>query len=217
MFQTLYSRYHDQLDRRSGGENLFFPFPATYGGGMAQLERATYSLPATGRVETPKTFSWQDLSAMPETRQERRLVSAQGWTYRTRWEGVLLADLLKVLVPQPEATVLCQVNALGQEGPLPLEALLEGQALLCTRVDGQPLNSLYGGPIRLLVFDRYSHTGLGYLTSLKLLNAAEAGVIQSAWEQKGYPRDGVIQSGDYYAYDLQAFRPVSGPGEVTGY
>lgn len=219
MFQTLYHRYHDQLDRQSGGEGLFLPYPATYADGMATLERSSFELAISGEVAEPKVFSWKDLIALPLTRQNRRIVSAQGWTYRTQWEGVLLSDLLEKVTLRHEhsSLFLCQVNALGQESPLALEALIQGEALLCYRVNGQLLNRLYGGPLRLTVFDRYSHAGLGYLTELKFLLPPEAAVVQGFWEQKGYPRDAAIQPGDYYAFDLAATRPVSSNGEITEY
>ena len=92
-----------------------------------------------------------------------------------------------------------------------MKDLYTQRALFSLRVGGKALPAIYGGPLRLLVFDRYAHKGLGQITRLELSEEEVPGYFAS----KGYPPEAQIEPGDYYAADLQAMQTIKAPGEVT--
>lgn len=120
-----------------------------------------------------KTYTYKDLLTLPQTFQVRRVVDASGWTYRCEWEGVLLRHLVNQFKPSEGLSWVLQRNAIGQEQWIPLEALLQQNSLLALRQQGQLLSPWHGGPIRLLVFDRYWHVGLGQLAELRFAASPE--------------------------------------------
>lgn len=191
----------------------FRPWPASYQHGGLVAFPKTWQVEVGGDVATPQTLTLETLATFPLSNQYRRIISIEGWSYRSRWEGIQLRHLVNHVRPAPGAQFIKQTNASGHVECLPLAVALSGEAILCTREAEKPLTALHGGPLRLLVFDRYCHKGLGQLTKLEFVSAECAGF----GETLGYPADGKIKPGRFYAFDLKTFRPVDQPGEVTGY
>ena len=151
------------------------------------------------------------LTGFTRIQQNRRIVFADGWSFRAQWEGLVISELLHRVSPRPEAQYLIQTDASGHVECLPLKDLYAQRALFCLRVSGIPLPDAYGGPLRLLVFDRYAHKGLGQLVRLELSETPVSG----HYESKGYPPDARIEPGPCYAADLRAMREIATPGEVV--
>ncbi|WP_303672751.1 molybdopterin-dependent oxidoreductase [Vampirovibrio chlorellavorus] len=185
-------------------------WPASYLDGFHPVNSNQWELEVDGLVEKPQRFTLKDFAQFTRIQQNRRLVFADGYTYRDTWEGFVVQELLHRLVPLPEAQYLKQTNACGQVEYIALKDLYAQRALFCLRVRGKGLPATHGGPLRLMVFDRYAHKGLGQLTKLELI--AESG--EGHFANKGYPPDALIQPGSYYACDLQRMETIQAPGEV---
>ncbi len=241
MFQALYQRYGAQLSPKSGQDpEASFPWPASYSDKVMPIEDKPYSLKLSGQIEIPweKTakdkndedsdeakrlpqtelnLSWEAFLALPKTSQVRRTVSAQGWSYKTEWTGVLLSELIKSckLEIKPEATWIKQTNLSDHSEYLPLQETLDANALLCYQGGRQALSPLYGGPLWLMVFHRYNYKGLGQLSELAFIDESE--VKNNFWESKGYSAEGLIKLGNYYAFDLSEQRTIEKAEEVRSY
>lgn len=83
----------------------------------------------------------------------------RGAVGQAEWDGVRLADVLASARVRPGAA---HVHFLGADGPpsprtpaflrsLPLDKALHPDTLLATRMNGEPLPTLHGGPVRLVV------------------------------------------------------------------
>jgi DMSO/TMAO reductase YedYZ molybdopterin-dependent catalytic subunit len=218
MFHNLYhqKQHVQQLGHLS---DKLLDLPASFFDGFEPNPFPGWSLSVEGLVQTPRQYMENQLKSLPHITQNRRLVSADGWTYRTEWMGIPLQHLVEAVRPTMQATHLRQENLTGDVSFLPLTELLRSRPLLCVGVGNQPLPPVYGGPIRLLVFDRYSYKGLGQLSKLTFVSQQEAEqeMQQETWVQRGYTAEGTIVPGRYYAFDLKRFRPVPHPGEVTIY
>lgn len=210
MFHSLHSR-STSLPAEKAPDKVFLSWPAVYMDGCRTLDADHWQLDITGLVSRTQQIGMKDIQGLTRIQQNRRLVFADGWTYRANWEGVVAQELLHRIGILPEARYLIQTNAVGHRECVPLADMIAQRALFCTRVNGKPLPSLYGGPFRLLCFDRYAHKGLPQLVRLEL--SAES--IPGWYADKGYEPDGVIAPGDYYAADLQRMQAISHPGEVT--
>lgn len=216
MFRSLYTRYKDELQPTGTTPANTLDMPATYLEGLVNVDPTQWKLDVSGMVVKPRTLTMADLEALPKVTQNRRIVSIEGWSYRAEWAGIPLHHLVEEVKPQAAATLIRQVNLMGQEEFLPLSVALQNRALLCFGINGKKLLPLYGGPLRLLVFDRYSYKGMTQLAKLEFVSAdAET---PGFWQQHGYPSDGLIEPGRYYyAFDLKKLRPVPQAGEVTIY
>lgn len=216
MFHSLYNRSTasiapaiEQADK--AGDKTFLNWPASYLDGFQAFDPDHYRLEVCGLVDKPQAFSLKDLTGFTRIQQNRRLVFADGYTFKATWEGFVVHELLHRVSPRPEAKFLIQTNLAGQVECIPLKDLYTQRALFSLRVGGKALPAIYGGPLRLLVFDRYAHKGLGQITRLELSEEEAPGYFTS----KGYQPEAQIEPGDYYATDLQATQTIKTPGEVT--
>lgn len=218
MFHSLYNRTTGtqsstgtQSDKVAGADKTFLNWPANYLDGFQAFDPEHWHLEVGGLVDRPQEFTLKDMNSFTRIQQNRRLVFADGWTYRAPWEGFVLQELLHRVAPKPEAQFLIQTNLSGHVECLPLKELYAQRALLCMRVSGKPLPAMYGGPLRLMVFDRYAHKGLGQIAKLELSDIA----VPGHFADKGYDPAAQIEPGDYYAADLKIVQTIKTPGEVT--
>ena len=203
MFHSLYHR------NRPVAEDAQRAWPATYLGGLSAELPEPWVVEVSGLVKREARFQARNLMAMPQVSQNRRIVDVSGWSYRGDWKGVPLEEVLKRVEPLPEAKYLHQFNLAGQQACLPLQEAIAGRVLLCHSEGGVPLTPLYGGPFRMMVFDRYSYLGLMQITRLVFADHP----IPSSWEN--FPE--ALQPGEAYAVDLGLMQPVEGRGEITAY
>jgi DMSO/TMAO reductase YedYZ molybdopterin-dependent catalytic subunit len=213
MFHSLYHRgsVSSASVPAAAPDPFFLDWPATFLDGFVELDPERWHVEITGLVARPQEFTLKNLMSFTRIQQQRRLVFADGWSFRAQWEGLVISELLHRVSPKPEAQYLIQTNASGQVECLPLKDLYAQRALFCMRVAGKSLPAQYGGPLRLLVFDRYAHKGLGQIVKLELSEEPVPGY----YESKGYSPDGFIEPGDYYAADLKSMQVIRTPGEVT--
>lgn len=192
-------------------KNALLDWPASYLDGFTPTEPENWALEIGGLVEKPQAFTLKDFAQFTRIQQNRRLVFADGFTYRATWEGFVVQELLHRVSPKPEAQYLLQTNLNGQTECLPLKDLYTQRALFCLRVNGKSLPAIHGGQLRLMVFDRYAHKGLGQLAKLELVEEEITGYFAT----KGYDSTGIIQPGNYYASDLKSLQAIKSPGETT--
>lgn len=201
MFHSLYQK---SVVTPPAPEKAALPFPANYLDAFEELNPLDWQLLIQDSAHS-LIISYEDLKKMPQVHQEDRMVSAEGWSVKAKWSGVSLKALMAQFQPDSQAKFITQTNISGHHESLPLDAdLLEGW-LLCTEVNDIPLASIYGGPVRLVGFNRFSYKGLSQITQIDF---SEDDLETTYWQGKGYDREGKITGGDYYAFDFEAFRPI---------
>jgi DMSO/TMAO reductase YedYZ molybdopterin-dependent catalytic subunit len=178
--------------------------PALYNNGFLQ-NPAGWQIEISGLVKKPASFTLEEMRAFTRIQQDRRIVFAEGFTVRANWEGFVAAELLHRVSPLPEAQYLIQYNAASEVECIPLQELYEQRALFCLAAQNNPLSASHGGPLRLLVFNRYAHKGLGQLTRLVLSDTPVSGTF----EKQGYDANAWIEPGEYYATDLQMVKTIT--------
>ncbi|MDX6428347.1 MAG: hypothetical protein QOE54_713, partial [Streptosporangiaceae bacterium] len=98
----------------------------------------------------------------------------------TAWEGVSLDTLFADVESTAEYALAHSYG--GYTTNLPVQDLLDGQAWIAFRYDGEELNAEHGGPARLLVPHLYLWKSAKWVRGLQLLDADEPGF----WETAGY-------------------------------
>ena len=102
------------------------------------------------------------------------------------WRGVPAGAVLDLAAPAPEARyVVVHCNG-GYTTNLDLQALREPDVLFAHEHDGQPLAPDHGGPLRLVVPQRYGWKSAKWVSGLELLAEDRPGF----WEQRGYHHRG---------------------------
>ena len=182
------------------GQFLTDQFPVLHYGPIPEFNPSTWDLRVWGAVETPITFTWDQILDLPRIRVRLDLHCVTTWTkLDTEWEGISLQTLVSGgwITPKPEARYLMQHADHGYTTNLPLEVALQENFLLATHYDGQPLTPEHGYPLRAVIGaipgkselkDVYLWKGAKWLRGLELMTSDQLGF----WEANGYHNEGDV-------------------------
>ena len=131
-------------------------------------------------------MTYDELRALPAKEVVADIHCVTGWSkLDTRWEGVSLQEILRIVGPKPEAAHVLIHGEGGYTTNLSLEALLDDSVLLAYGYEGEDLPLEHGGPLRLVVPQRYFYKSAKWVRGLELLAEDRPGF----WEQRGYHND----------------------------
>ena len=152
-----------------------------------------WTLSLTGAVETERTLSYDDLTAMAPTHQfvTLRCVGDElnGDLMDTAlWTGVPFDVLLDEAGVTPDATYVTLRAADGYYEAFPLAALRDG--LLAYGMNGRLLPRSHGHPARALVPGHWGEINVKWLTEIEV-GEAEA---TSYWEERGWHGTGPVKT-----------------------
>jgi len=127
-------------------------------GNFPHRDRDVYKLTVNGLVDRPLTFSYSQLVAMPQTNLKRDFQCVTGWRVPdTHWTGVRLFGRLRAGV-KSEATALRFVSFDGEyTESLTLAQARRPDVMVAYELEGKPLSSDHGGPVRLYVAPMYGY------------------------------------------------------------
>jgi DMSO/TMAO reductase YedYZ molybdopterin-dependent catalytic subunit len=156
-------------------------------GRLPHRSQADWRLRLDGLVDRPGELTMVDLRALPVTSLVRDFQCVTGWRVPSvRWRGVRLTDVLDRAGIRPGATTVrfTSFDGLYTE-TLSLEQARRGDVLVAYEMDGAPLSSAHGGPVRLYVAPMYGYKSLKWLEAIELTGNIEPGY----WERRGYDTD----------------------------
>jgi len=163
------------------GQYLTTDFPVLSAGPTPRIPLESWEFVVTTETGDRHSWSWAQLTALPVVEQTVDLHCVTKWSkLGTTWRGVTL-DTLLADVETAADYVLAHCYG-GYTTNLPLEDLLDGQALVAFEYDGEPLAPAHGGPARLLVPHLYLWKSAKWLRGLQLLLEDTPGF----WESAGY-------------------------------
>jgi DMSO/TMAO reductase YedYZ molybdopterin-dependent catalytic subunit len=148
-----------------------------------RLDLATWTFTVDGLVNTPTTWSWKQINALPPATYTGNVHCVTHWSkFGMVFTGVSVDTLLAVAGPLATATHVLAFSHTGYTSNLPLEDVTGGRAWVAWEIDGRPLPAEHGGPARLLVPHLYFWKSAKWVAGLRLLDHDEPGF----WEQRGY-------------------------------
>jgi DMSO/TMAO reductase YedYZ molybdopterin-dependent catalytic subunit len=185
--------------------------PVFKAGGMPEIDTATYRLHVKGLVKEERSFTWEEIIALPASKVNARLTSVSGWSVRAIWEGVLWRDFFSAITLREEASHAAFSSfGGGYETAVSLADLDHPRVLLVYAVEGEPLEREYGGPLRMVIPHLYGYKSAKWLETITLTDTERGGY----WEDRGYTESGIIEPGFTLDVNTKTRRPIPG-GEVT--
>lgn len=157
-------------------------------GTYPKIRDSDYRLKVSGLVERPKTFTLDDLKAMPVTKLDLTFQCVTGWRVPdVHWEGVHLGHLLAHVGIKPGAVALTFESYDGADSEsLTIEQAHLPDVIVAYSMLGAPITTEHGGPVRLYVAPMFGYKSLKWLSAIKVVNEVQPGY----WEQNGYPVNG---------------------------
>jgi DMSO/TMAO reductase YedYZ molybdopterin-dependent catalytic subunit len=147
------------------------------------LDPEHWTMTVDGLVESPTTWTWRQLRALPGDTYFGDIHCVTTWSrFDVTFSGVSVDLLLEAAGPRPEAAYVMAHSTTGYTTNLPLEDVTGGKAWLVWEADGKPLTDEHGGPVRLLVPHLYFWKSAKWVTRLELMERDRPGF----WETNGY-------------------------------
>jgi hypothetical protein len=131
-------------DRRGPGD---FPIETLFN--TKEVDPTTWRLRITGAVANPIELNYEQLLALPARTREIRISCVSGWTATPVWTGPRVRDVLALAKPAP-GVLGVYFHSVTNYGWNWHQHLLGDDALLATHVNGAPLSTDHGFPVRLI-------------------------------------------------------------------
>jgi DMSO/TMAO reductase YedYZ molybdopterin-dependent catalytic subunit len=163
------------------GQYLTRDFPVLSAGPTPKIRLDDWEFTITTETGEVKRWDWPGFTALPVRPMTVDLHCVTRWSkLRTSWEGVSLDDLLTSVETAADYALVHSYG--GYTTNLPLEDLLDGQAWIAFRYEGDDLTPEHGGPARLLVPHLYLWKSAKWVRGITLALEDQPGF----WESLGY-------------------------------
>jgi DMSO/TMAO reductase YedYZ molybdopterin-dependent catalytic subunit len=162
------------------------------------IEKKDWSLTVDGEVEEPLKLSWDDFMALPQVEVVSNFHCVEGWSVLAqRWSGVLFNVLQERVKPKRGVEYAWFECADGYTTSLPLSDLQGGDILLAHKLNGSDLSQPLGGPMRLVVPQKYAYKSSMWLTRITFSSRDKLGF----WERGYYSNTADVWTNDRYRID----------------
>jgi DMSO/TMAO reductase YedYZ molybdopterin-dependent catalytic subunit len=144
---------------------------------LAAHDFRDYRLKVSGLVENPVELSLDEIRAMGTQTQTTLHHCIQGWSGVAEWGGLPMAELIRLVRPKPEARVAVFYSfGEGLEGGRyydshSLENLMNPHALLAFEMNGAPLPTLHGPPLRLRVENQLGFKMVKWIRAIEFVES----------------------------------------------
>jgi DMSO/TMAO reductase YedYZ molybdopterin-dependent catalytic subunit len=148
-----------------------------------KVTRESFRLVVDGACSNPLTLDFEALRAVGEVTDESDFHCVTTWSrMNLKFRGVRVADVLALAEPNEEAVAVMCYGSDGYSTNVLLEEALKPDVLLTYEVDGAPLPTEHGGPVRMITPQLYAWKGAKWISRLELMTENRPGF----WELRGY-------------------------------
>ncbi|UVI32768.1 sulfite oxidase-like oxidoreductase [Paenibacillus spongiae] len=170
-------------DRVPPGQMVTERFPILHEGEVPVYDLSQWRLRIFGEVETERTFTLEELQALPRTSVTCDIHCVTRWSkLDTTWEGIRFRDFLQLLDVKPEANYVMFHADENYDTNVPMEDLLHDDVLLAFNYDGKPLTDKHGYPLRMVVPHLYFWKSAKWLQGIEFMKEDRPGF----WERNGF-------------------------------
>jgi DMSO/TMAO reductase YedYZ molybdopterin-dependent catalytic subunit len=184
---------------------------------VPRVNAATWQLRIHGMVDKPMIFTFDDLIRQPMIEHDVTLTcvsEAVGGNYigNARWQGILLADVLRQAGIQSGASQIVMRDVNGMTIGVATDPLMDGRkSMLAVGMNGQLLPPEHGYPVRVVVPGLY-----GYVSATKWVVDMELttfGAYDAFWVKEGWSQQAAIKTES--RIDVPKARSTVAQGRVT--
>jgi DMSO/TMAO reductase YedYZ molybdopterin-dependent catalytic subunit len=163
------------------GQYLTEDFPVLSAGPTPRIALDRWEFVITTETGQQHQWSWGELLAMSAPTPTVDIHCVTRWSkLGTDWQGVSLDTLFAGVETAADYAMVHSYG--GYTTNLPLEDLMDGQAWIVHKFDGEDLPAEHGGPARLLVPHLYFWKSAKWVRGIQLMLQDEPGF----WEAAGY-------------------------------
>jgi DMSO/TMAO reductase YedYZ molybdopterin-dependent catalytic subunit len=160
-----------------------FPFNAYYPEDEApEVDKADYKLEVGGLVDNKKSWTLDELYALPEETQITRHICVEGWSAIGKWSGVRLSEFLRRVGADTRAKYVWFRCAEGYSTSIDMATALHPQTQMTFKFDGAILPRKYGFPMKVRIPTKLGFKNPKHVMEIAVINNWNPGY----WEEQGY-------------------------------
>ncbi|AKM44751.1 molybdopterin-binding protein [Burkholderia contaminans FFH2055] len=160
-----------------------FPFNAYYDiDQVPDVDAEKYRLQLGGLVKGKRTWTLDELHALPQESQVTRHICIEGWSAIGKWGGVRFSDFLLRAGADTTAKYVALHCADNYWTSIDMPTALHPQTLLTLTYDGRVLPAKYGFPMKLRMPTKLGYKNPKHIVAITVTNAFPGGY----WENQGY-------------------------------
>ncbi|HUN34212.1 MAG TPA: molybdopterin-dependent oxidoreductase [Trebonia sp.] len=165
---------------------------------IPQVATSSWQLRIHGMVDNPMTITFDDLVRMPMEDNDVTLTCVSetvggGYIGNARWQGTMLAPLLKKAGVQKGANQIVMRDVNGMNLGVATDPVLDGRpSMLAVGMNGAALPQEHGFPVRVVVPGLY-----GYVSACKWVVDMELttfSAFSAYWSHRGWSQQAVIKT-----------------------
>jgi DMSO/TMAO reductase YedYZ molybdopterin-dependent catalytic subunit len=148
-----------------------------------KIDLENWTLTVDGKVEDPVRWTWQDFLLIPAIDSVSDFHCVEGWSVRNlKWHGVRFNTLVQIVKPKKDAKYVSFTCSDGYTTSLALKDLLKDNVILAYKLNNEFLEVPLGGPLRLIVPDKYAYKSAMWIERITFRKKKKLGF----WEKRGY-------------------------------
>ncbi|MFH1470670.1 MAG: molybdopterin-dependent oxidoreductase [Candidatus Micrarchaeota archaeon] len=155
--------------------------------GPQYVEKASYRLEVTGLVDSPKSYTYEQVLSHQSYTKVVTLYCVEGWNVRILWEGALIKDLLNEAGIRPEAKIVIFHAYDGYTTSFPMGYIMDNDILLAYKMNNATLPPERGFPFQVVAQDKWGYKWAKWVTKIELSDNLD---YKGYWESRGYNNDG---------------------------
>ena len=164
--------------------------------GIPPFDRETWRFEVDGLVENVLSLSYEEFMALPMVTRVSDFHCVTGWTkFDNKWEGVSFQAIKELVKPLENARYVTVKAQQEYSTSLSLPELSHQDIMLAVRLDDRELPRKHGGPLRLIVPQKYGYKSAKWVYRLKFTEEQELGY----WETRGYSNTANPFTNDRYS------------------
>jgi len=160
--------------------------------GPQHIDSEDYELRIDGLVETPYSFSYEDVLLFDSYKKVVTLRCITGWTAKILWEGVLVRDIIDEFDIEDKATTVIFHAHDGYTTSFPIEFFYEKDILMAYKMNDVVIPQKRGFPFQLVAENKYGYKWIKWIERIELSDDSE---YQGYWESRGFDNDADIPHG----------------------
>lgn len=192
---------HDDTSKRlPPGQSEVLQWPVLSYAPTPRIPTDKWSLTIDGEVKKPVTINWEDFNKLQKLTLTTDIHCVTRWSrFGMKWEGVSLETLITLAGGLKEdANFLVATTFEGYTTNVPVQDVVNDQAMVALKAHDEPLTPDHGGPARLFIPHLYLWKSAKWIKTLTFTKIDHPGF----WEVNGYHHYGdpwleQRYSGDY--------------------
>ena len=147
---------------------------------MAANNFRDFKLKIGGLVENPVELSLAEIQALGEDEHITMHHCIQGWSGIAQWSGVPMKKIIDLVKPKPSVTAVAFFSfgeALFSSmyyDTQSLENVLKPECLLASGMNGAPLTTVYGAPLRLRVENQLGYKMVKWIERIEFIESEKS-------------------------------------------